>query len=1083
MLKYNSYLFIATDLRTRTIAYCDRYPQEVGTPLGAFLRKYLSAAYVKDYEVVFDYDEMEKYICERGDSRAIVLNSSSAKRTYRFGVYTDLNDPNIIYTSFFILEDSKDAESGPYTIDYLTGVLNRAAACENIEGRLAKQKKGRLIIIDLDNFKKVNDTRGHVTGDDCLKTICAQIRSVCGDRIVGRYGGDEFVVWDETESEDEFGEFIRKLLDVRYVIPASRGIRRIEVSVSCGVSIYPQDGTSFLQLFSKADKALYRAKNEGGNIGSVYGSKSLIGKDVQPVKRLKNKVRRERLFNKEIRAIKLRRLFAAAAIAIVLICSTLFISSSFSGIILEMTKTEAKDTMAQFSTQLSQHISVEIDGYFTQLEMANTSVNSVMRDTDMGQTEDFGIDEQADDYKTLYDVLKEVSAATDFDMVGVLFESGDLQFADFTYNIASENFAQKLTLGDEEEKKQVVDSIYFNGRGEAILFGVPYKRTNESAQASSDTDRIVGVVGSVSPDVFTTILHTEMFGNSSSVHMVRQDGTLVAACTDENNTFAGENILNVISNYITDDKLDSLAEAFKSTQSGTVEVSADGVDYLIYYTEIVSDGDSAEVSAYSEETTATLAAWRIVTIIPSDALASNMLTIYNISRAIVIMLLVLICLIVAGFTVWIIVSDVRGKRFKYTDPITGGINKDRFTMDAVKLLKMGSYAVVSVNICRFKYVNEQVGHELADEMLAHVYHTIDACLENDELVTHSYEDRYIMLVRGDERVESRLKAIYNKLCAEDYGGGTTQLAFTFGAYLVADANANFGREDVFSHALDRARFARQQAKSPDDPIVWFNDVLMAKELEGVELEQKARRALDNEEFIVYYQLKRNIQTDEWCGAEALVRWLDPAVGLVSPGKFIPVFERNGFIVELDKYVFEQVCRNLRIELNFGKKAVTVSVNVSRRHLDTKNFLDEYVEIIDRYNVPHELIEFELTESFVMDSAEALKAFVRRVHSFGCSCSIDDFGSGYSSLNMLSEFDFDVVKLDRKFFYSDKGFNDESKKVVSAIIKLAHELGMRVIAEGIEEPDQSDFLRDAGCDAIQGYLYAKPCPHSDYLKKL
>ena len=247
------------------------------------------------------------------------------------------------------------------------------------------------------------------------------------------------------------------------------------------------------------------------------------------------------------------------------------------------------------------------------------------------------------------------------------------------------------------------------------------------------------------------------------------------------------------------------------------------------------------------------------------------------------------------------------------------------------------------------------------------------------------------------------------------------------------------------------------------------------------LEQKADSAMRNHNFIVYYQGKRNIQNETWCSCEALVRWKDTDGTLISPGKFIPLFERNGFITQLDLYIFENVCCDIRRAIDNGKKPIAASINVSRKHFINKDFLSNYKEIIDKYDIPYNLIEFEITESAVFENENILVDIVNQIHQMGCTCSIDDFGTGYSSLSMLTNYDFDIIKLDRSFFYGKNGFTDSSKQVVKTLIDLAHKLNKKVVAEGIEELEVVNFLKDNKCDIIQGFYYARPLPKDEFLK--
>lgn len=250
-----------------------------------------------------------------------------------------------------------------------------------------------------------------------------------------------------------------------------------------------------------------------------------------------------------------------------------------------------------------------------------------------------------------------------------------------------------------------------------------------------------------------------------------------------------------------------------------------------------------------------------------------------------------------------------------------------------------------------------------------------------------------------------------------------------------------------------------------------------KYLKEKNIEDNMEHALENNEFIVYFQPKVELKTNKIAGAEALVRWQNSKKELIPPNEFIPIFEKNGFITKLDIYVFEEVCKTIRKWLNEGINPIPVSVNLSRMHLQNPNFLKKYKEIQEKYEVPADLLEIELTETLVFENFEQLKKVIDDIHQMGFSCSIDDFGSGYSSLNLLKEIPVDILKLDRIFF--SKKNDKRGNSVIESIISLAKKLNMTTISEGVETISQVEFLRKADCDLVQGYVYSKPLAKDDF----
>ncbi len=281
--------------------------------------------------------------------------------------------------------------------------------------------------------------------------------------------------------------------------------------------------------------------------------------------------------------------------------------------------------------------------------------------------------------------------------------------------------------------------------------------------------------------------------------------------------------------------------------------------------------------------------------------------------------------------------------------------------------------------------------------------------------------------------------------------------------------------------MDRANTARKTIKGGHKNSFAFYDKEMHKKiLKEKEIENSMVDALNNGEFIVYFQPKYSLSDYQIIGAEALVRWDNPQKGLIPPIEFIPVFERNGFIVNIDFYVFEEVCKKIREWMDEGQKVVPISVNLSRMHFVNSNFIEKFKLIVDKYKIPTRLIELELTETAVLDNIEGLLDTMNNLKEKGFVISMDDFGTGYSSLNLLKELPVDILKLDRAFF-TEKDESNNEKIVISNVIKMAKELKMKVISEGVETISQVEFLKQIGCDMVQGYLFSKPMPVKEFEK--
>ncbi len=250
-----------------------------------------------------------------------------------------------------------------------------------------------------------------------------------------------------------------------------------------------------------------------------------------------------------------------------------------------------------------------------------------------------------------------------------------------------------------------------------------------------------------------------------------------------------------------------------------------------------------------------------------------------------------------------------------------------------------------------------------------------------------------------------------------------------------------------------------------------------------EIESRMRDALESEEFVIHLQPKLDLHKDEIVGAEALVRWFDPRVGMRLPNAFVPLFEKNGFIVDLDLFVFEQVCALLHSWTVAGVNPVVLSVNLSRQHLLDPDFPQAFNEIRDMYGVSSFYIEFELSETLAFENPIAFIDLIDRIHRAGYACSIDHFGGGHSSVNMLKDLEVDVLKLDKAFFGGSYVETGREADVVATVIDLARRLHMRTVAEGVETVGQRKFLEDVGCDVIQGFLVSKPVSVPEFERML
>ena len=418
-------------------------------------------------------------------------------------------------------------------------------------------------------------------------------------------------------------------------------------------------------------------------------------------------------------------------------------------------------------------------------------------------------------------------------------------------------------------------------------------------------------------------------------------------------------------------------------------------------------------------------------------------------------------------------------RFLKYDFLTGIYGQQKFYQATRELLDQragANFAFIHFDIDRFRIINTLYGSKEGDRLIHFVAGAIRKVMTAYGRGTYGrlggdvfgmcvpYEDgAAIYHILEGIRAEIRKHSVhyYLETCA--------------GIYLVDDPDM----EVAAMH--DNAEIAAAQCKGQ----YMVHDVLYTEEIGQKVLREQhiideMDAALAEQQFIVYFQPKYQLKKMAPYGAEAMVRWKKPSGEIVLPNEFIPIFERNGFITKLDYYVWEKVCQFIDSELSQGRNPAPISVNVSRVNLYNPDFMDSLIDLIHRYHIPPHYLNLELTESVFSEDAELIQRAVNYLHDAGFTILMDDFGSGYSSLNILKDVDLDVLKIDMKFF-SKGNTAEKGAKIIEAVIRMAESLDMMVIAEGVEEKHQVDFLNDLGCDYIQGYYFGRPMSQDQYEK--
>ncbi len=421
-------------------------------------------------------------------------------------------------------------------------------------------------------------------------------------------------------------------------------------------------------------------------------------------------------------------------------------------------------------------------------------------------------------------------------------------------------------------------------------------------------------------------------------------------------------------------------------------------------------------------------------------------------------------------------AEERMRYLAHFDELTGLANRSLFNerlREARERVRSGgrSLALLHINLDRFKLLNESLGHEIADQLLRHIARRLSNAMPEADTIARLSGDEFGVLFDGYSNLSS-LARVTNRLLGKlrvplSVAGHELVISASVGISLLSDS----ARE--VSALVSQANMAMQHAKHlGGNNFQFFTQSLQASTLEHLQLEIQLRRAIEEQQLQVFYQPKLCLRTGRLDSAEALVRWHHPQRGMVAPGEFIGLAEETGLISAIGEFVLRKACWQACEWQRQGMAPIRVSVNLSVHQLRQGKLVSLVRQVLEETGLAPQWLELELTESQLLDSVEHIITTFQQLRDLGVKLAIDDFGTGYSSLSYLRRFPVDYVKIDRAFI-SGLGDGTEDAAIIQAIISMAHSLGLKVVAEGVENQSQLQFLRDHGCDEVQGYLISRP----------
>lgn len=428
-------------------------------------------------------------------------------------------------------------------------------------------------------------------------------------------------------------------------------------------------------------------------------------------------------------------------------------------------------------------------------------------------------------------------------------------------------------------------------------------------------------------------------------------------------------------------------------------------------------------------------------------------------------------------------AETQVRKLAECDSLTGFYKEEAFIKIAGRAIqtktKTRKLAVVYSDVAEFKYINEKYGYAVGDKLLTEVSTFLNEHGIGVLCAGRFYSDNFLFLAefeRGlsDNEITDSIDLFFQKMAI--YLGnaiGIAQVIMKTGVYVIQDVKTDP------AIAVSNANMARKAAKKVSSVnTVLFDSNMMAKHNRAIDYRNRMKSAIANKEFFVMLQPKVSGEECKVVGAEALVRWRGADNKMIFPDEFIPAFEEDGSIVKLDFYVYECTMKYLNDRIKSGKKVVPISMNMSRVHLLQSEFAPKFKQLMNKYEIPAELLELEITESIYLENLSASEKMIDEIRKIGVKISMDDFGSGYSSLNALNDLRFDVLKIDR-IFMKDDNLRESDKTIVRFIIDMARSLNVSVLCEGVETNAQRVFLNEAGCDMHQGYFYSKPVEMSAF----
>lgn len=641
-------------------------------------------------------------------------------------------------------------------------------------------------------------------------------------------------------------------------------------------------------------------------------------------------------------------------------------------------------------------------------------------------------------------------AKEEFSRIAIMYEDGT----------TITNDGEILNFSEEKEDFFSSDEILVSKSRKSKInqeeINIYSKKISINGTINQSEEKNIVILLVIETDQYENIFAASIYNGNAYEYIINSSGEIIANSKKRENGYNLFNILGTLNDKYNVQKLEKMKNQINEYQSGQVKYN---VSWRYYYT-------SYQYLGVND--------WYLVIITPGSIIAEE----YNKTLIITLILLIILNAIIIVTVIYIVISNKKKKeklyQLAYIDQLTGIGNKNYFFEKSIELLADNSfkYFLILIDIDKFKTFNKKYGREKGNVLLKYVSQKLKNILGEEQIITRLTDDLFAIMfkqrkVKVNENIVNIAEKIDRELSNIKIENIEYKIIISIGIYEIKQ-----GESDIFQ-ILDKALIAHRMAKGNYNKKYYiFNESLEKNMVKEHDIEMAMEEGIQKQEFKIFYQPKISSKTGKIEAAEALVRWEKNGV-LIPPGEFISIFEKNKFIIKLDEYIYENVCKDIKEwENKYGQK-MNVSVNVSKEHLMEKSFIENYCKIAEKYNLKPEDIELEITESAMIDDNFNMIKIFENMKKVGFKISIDDFGTGYSSLNMLQNMPIDIIKIDKSFI--------NQTQMLEIIMMIVNKLKLKTVAEGVETSQQAQYLKALGVDLLQGYYYSKPLEKSEFEK--